>query len=56
MNFQEIKQKYDLSNLDHFRYLQIRNFFNKEIKQNVNMDKHSIIRTITEVYNAKKSE
>jgi len=54
MSFQEIKQKYDLSNQDHFRYLQIRTFFNKKIKHSVNQDKNSIIRTITEVYNAKK--
>lgn len=26
-SFQEIKQKYDLSNQDHYRYLQIRDFF-----------------------------
>lgn len=31
MSFQEIKQKYQLSNKDHFRYLQIRDIYNKEI-------------------------
>lgn len=47
MSFQEIKQKYDLSNQDHFRYLQLRHFFNKEIKRSVNLDKDSIVKTIT---------
>lgn len=54
MSFQEIKQKYDLSNQDHFRYLQIRDFFNKKIKRSVNLDKNPTIKSITETYNAKK--
>lgn len=54
MSFQEMKQKYDISNQDYFRYLQIRSFFNKEIQHSVNLDKISIIKTITEAYNAKK--
>lgn len=54
MSFQEIKQKYDLSNQDHYRYLQIRDFLNKEVKHSVDLDKNSIIKTITEVYKAKK--
>ena len=42
MSFQEIKQKYDLSNLDHFRYLQLRDYFDKEIKHNVNLDNNGL--------------
>uniref|UniRef100_A0A671XN45 Reverse transcriptase domain-containing protein n=1 Tax=Sparus aurata TaxID=8175 RepID=A0A671XN45_SPAAU len=54
MNFQEIKQKYNLNNRDHFRYLQIRDYFDKEIRHNVDLDNNGIIRTIIGVYNSKK--
>ena len=53
MSFQEMKQKYDLSNLDHFRYLQIRDYFDKEIKHNVNLD-NGLIRNIIGIYSSKK--
>lgn len=35
MSFQQIKHKYELSNQEHFRYLEIRDFYDKEIKQPV---------------------
>ena len=54
MSFHEIKQKYNLNNQDHFRYLQIRDYFDKEIKQNVNLDNNRIITNIIGIYNSKK--
>lgn len=35
MSFQDLKDKFGLQNQDHFRYLQIRDFFNKKFPSNV---------------------
>ena len=50
-SFQEIKQKYNLNNQDHFRYLQIRDYFDKDTKRNANL---GLIRNIIGIYNSKK--
>lgn len=44
MRFQEMKQNYTLCNQDHFKYLQLRDFYEREVKPNVNLDKNGIIR------------
>lgn len=57
MSFQEIKHKYKLSHQDLLRYLQIReirDFSDKEMKHNVNLDKNGIIRSIIGIYKSKK--
>lgn len=53
MSFQDIKQKYNLDNHDHYRYLQVRHFFDK-VKHKINLDKNGFIRAIVETYNSKK--
>lgn len=54
MSFHEIKQKYKFSNQDLLRYLQIRDYFDKEIKHNVDLDTNGIINTIIGIYKSKK--
>ena len=52
--FQELKKDFDLNNQDHFWYLQLRDFYDKKIKHNVNVDKNSISKMITGAYHSKK--
>lgn len=50
MSFQEMKDKFLLSNQDHFRYLQLRDYFNKEVKSTIELDKNNVIHTILGAY------
>lgn len=52
MSFQELKTKYDLDNKDLFRYLQLRDYFRKEI-QNIKT-LNGIIDLMNKVYTGKK--
>lgn len=54
MSFEEMKQNFALCNQGHFRYLQLRDFYVKEVKPKVQLDKNGIVRTIIETYNSRK--
>jgi len=54
MSFEEMKQNFTLYNEDHFRYLQLRDFYMKEVKPKVNQGKTGIIRTIIGIYYSRK--
>ncbi|XP_054872348.1 LINE-1 retrotransposable element ORF2 protein isoform X1 [Amphiprion ocellaris] len=53
-SFQELKQEFDLTNQDHFRYLQLRDFYDKKIKNNVNLLNNDIVKMIVEIYHSKR--
>ncbi len=50
MSFQELKDKFLLSNQDHFRYLQLRDYFNKAVKPTIDLAKNSVIKAVLETY------
>lgn len=51
-SFQELKQQFDIMNQDHFRYLQLRNFFNRKIKH-IDSNKNDLVEMIIGIYNSK---
>lgn len=46
MGVQDLKQNYTKKDQDYFRYLQLRGFYDRQIKHNVNVEKNWIIRRI----------
>lgn len=53
LSFQDLKERFSLDNQDHFRYLQLRNYYNKEVKPNINVDKNRVIKTVIGAYSFK---
>lgn len=49
-SFQQLKNKHDLTNQDLFRYLQVRDYFIKQIKTNED-ETHPIVKLIAQAYN-----
>ena len=52
MSFQQMKEKFALYNQDHFRYLQLRDYFEREVKPNTNQDKNGVISIVIGTYNS----
>ena len=53
-SFQQLKEEFELENQDHFRYLQLRDFYNKNVKSKVNLNNNAIIQMLIGIYNSKK--
>lgn len=49
-----MKLNFTLCNQDHFRYLQLRNFYDSEGKPSVNLDKNNLITALVGIYSSKK--
>lgn len=49
-----MKLNFKLCNQDHFRYLQLRNFYDSEGKPSVNLDKNNLITALVGIYSSKK--
>lgn len=53
-SFQNIKEKYDLNKHDFYKYLQLRNYFLKEIKMDPSGEMNGVIQTIINAYKETK--
>uniref|UniRef100_A0A3Q2ZLE5 Reverse transcriptase domain-containing protein n=2 Tax=Kryptolebias marmoratus TaxID=37003 RepID=A0A3Q2ZLE5_KRYMA len=53
-SFQELQQEFALRTQDHFRYLQLRDFYNKEIKHKIDPNENGIVKMLIEIYKGKK--
>lgn len=50
-----MKLNFTLCNQDHFRYLQLRNFYDSEGKPSVNLDKNNLITALVGIYSSEIS-
>lgn len=50
MSFQDLKANYDLENKDFFRYLQLRDYFTKEIRSDPDETSNNAIGVIVDAY------
>ena len=49
-SFSELQKEFGLENKDFFRYLQIRDFYNKKIKLTLSREGNTVIDTLTGAY------
>lgn len=53
-SFQYLRDKFDLERGDHFRYLQVREYYIKEIQMDKNTKQNGVIKVMIEAYEGKK--
>ena len=51
MSFQQMREMFALYNWDHFRYLQLRDYCEREVKPNTNQEKNCVISIVIGTYN-----
>ena len=49
-SFQNMRDKYDLSEHEFYRYLQLRDYYRKEIKIDPSMEVNGVIQTIISIF------